>query len=47
VIARYRAITAGELGDAAARAGFVDIRWMTAAAVGLHQPVMTAISPAA
>ncbi|MCW2990406.1 MAG: type 11 methyltransferase, partial [Solirubrobacterales bacterium] len=45
--ARYRAITAGELGDAAARAGFVDITWMTAAAVGLHQPVMTAISPAA
>lgn len=45
--ARYRAVTGGELSAAAARAGFVDITWLTAEAAGFHQPVMTAINPAA
>ena len=43
--ARYRAITAAELGAAAVEAGFGDVAWHAAGDVGFHQPVMTAVNP--
>jgi glycine/sarcosine N-methyltransferase len=39
---RLRAITAAQLSSAATRAGFEQIRWLDAAQVRFHQPIMTA-----
>jgi glycine/sarcosine N-methyltransferase len=38
---RLRAITAAQLGSAATRAGFEQIRWLDAAQARFHQPIMT------
>jgi SAM-dependent methyltransferase len=43
--ARYRAITSGELGTAAAEAGFTGVAWHAGADIAFHQPVMTAVNP--
>lgn len=42
---RYRALPAAELTASAARAGFTDIRWLTATEATFHQPLMVARRP--
>jgi SAM-dependent methyltransferase len=42
---RYRAITRAALTELALAAGLTGVTWRPAAAAGLHQPVMTAVSP--
>jgi SAM-dependent methyltransferase len=43
--ARYRALPAAQLTGSAGRAGLIDVRWLTAAQAGFHQPVMVAQRP--
>jgi glycine/sarcosine N-methyltransferase len=42
---RYRALPAAQLIGSAARAGLIDVGWLTAAEAGFHQPVMVAQRP--
>lgn len=42
---RYRALRAAELTGSAARAGLVDVGWLTPTEAGFHQPVMVAQRP--
>jgi glycine/sarcosine N-methyltransferase len=42
---RYRALPAAQLTGSAARAGLIDVGWLTATEAGFHQPVMVAQRP--